>query len=93
MYSYPLGDKKAKDSDISVYFDKETLELRQFEIRANSLNIPNQIILYAVQPITETWYEEDDLEFKGFACSEASDFEQTRLNHYVDRIIDIIFNT
>jgi len=23
MYSYPLGEKKAKDSDILVYFEKE----------------------------------------------------------------------
>ena len=25
MYSYPLGEKKAKDSDILAYFDKETM--------------------------------------------------------------------
>lgn len=41
MYSYPLGEKRAKDSDIIVYFDKETLEIRKFLIRANSLNITN----------------------------------------------------
>lgn len=28
MYSYPLGEKKAKDSDLLVYFDKNTLELK-----------------------------------------------------------------
>ena len=48
MYSYPLSEKKAKDSDIVVYFDRESLELKQFMIRANSLNITNQLILYAV---------------------------------------------
>ena len=51
-YSYPLGDKKVKDSEIMVFFDKNTLELKQFVIRANSLNITNQIVLHAVQPIT-----------------------------------------
>jgi len=25
IYSYPLGEKKAKDSDIIVYYDKDTL--------------------------------------------------------------------
>lgn len=48
VYSYPLGEKKAKDSDILVYFDKESLELKQFVIRANSLNITNSIVIHAV---------------------------------------------
>ena len=75
MYSYPLGEKKAKDSDIIVYFDKENLELKQFTIRANSLNITNQLVLYAVQPITEVLFEPSDMEFAGLNCTEASEFE------------------
>ena len=93
FYSYPLGEKKAKDSDIIVYFDKQSMELKQFVIRANSLNITNQIVIHAVQPITPTFYEENDLEFTDLNCSEGTEFEQSRLDYYVERIIDIIFNT
>jgi hypothetical protein len=69
VYSYPLGEKKAKDSDIIAYFDKESMELKQFVIRANSLNITNQIVIYAVQPITPVYFGEDALEFKDLNCT------------------------
>ena len=69
VYSYPLGEKKAKDSDIIMYFDKDSLELRQFLIRANSLNITNQVVLHAVQPITEVYLEPGDIDFKGINCT------------------------
>ena len=48
MYSYPLGEKKAKDSDILVYFEKENMNLKQIKVRANSLNITNTLVLHAV---------------------------------------------
>jgi outer membrane lipoprotein-sorting protein len=75
VYSYPLGEKKAKDSDIIVYFDKETMELKQFVIRANSLNITNQIVIHAVQPITPVYFEENDLEYKDLNCTQGTEFE------------------
>ncbi len=61
-------------------------------IRANSLNITNQILIHAVQPITEVRFEPQDLDFN-MHCPMASKSEQERLDYYVDRIIDIIFNT
>lgn len=63
MYSYPLGEKKAKDSDIIVYFEKDSMKLKEINFRANSLNITNTLILHAVQPITEVYFEPNALEF------------------------------
>jgi hypothetical protein len=68
MYSYPLGEKKAKDSELFIYFDKKTLDLKQAVIRANSLNITNQILFHAVQPITERYFAPHDLDFKEVTC-------------------------
>lgn len=95
VYSYPLGEKKAKDSDFSVFFDKETMDLKQFTIRANALNITSQIVIHAVQPITPVYFEPESLEFQSATmnCTEGSEFEQSRLDYYVERVIDIIFNT
>lgn len=93
MYSYPLGEKKSNDSDLLAFFDKNTMELRQLLIRANSLNITNQIVIHAVQPITWTEYGPHDLEFQGLTCGNATEHEQSRLDYYVERIVDIIFNT
>lgn len=61
MYSYPLGEKKAKDSDILVYFEKDSMKLKEINVRANSLNITNTLVLHAVQPITEVYFEPDAL--------------------------------
>ena len=63
MYSYPLGEKKSKDSDILVYFEKSSMDLKEIKVRANSLNITNTLVLNAVQPITEVYFEPGDLEF------------------------------
>jgi hypothetical protein len=63
MYSYPLGEKKAKDSDILVYFEKDSMKLKEINVRANSLNITNTLVLHAVQPITEVYFEPDALQF------------------------------
>jgi hypothetical protein len=63
MYSYPLGEKKAKDSDILVYFEKDSMKLKEINVRANSLNITNTLVLHAVQPITEVYFEPDTLKF------------------------------
>ena len=93
MYSYPLGEKKAKDSDIIVYFAKDTMELKEINVRANSLNITNNLVLHAAQPITEVYYEPTDLDFRNITCLKATEEDQKKLNHYVERIIDIIFNT
>ena len=63
MYSYPLGEKNAKDSDILVYFEKDSMKLKEINVRANSLNITNTLVLHAVQPITEVYFEPNALEF------------------------------
>jgi hypothetical protein len=63
MYSYPLGEKKAKDSDILLYFEKDSMKLKEINVRANSLNITNTLVLHAVQPITEAYFEPNALEF------------------------------
>jgi hypothetical protein len=63
MYSYPLGEKKAKDSDILVYFEQDSMKLKEINVRANSLNITNTLVLHAVQPITEVYFEPNALEF------------------------------
>ena len=68
MYSYPLGEKKAKDSDILVYFEKKNMDLKEIKFRANSLNITNTLVLHAVQPITEVYFEPNDLTFKNIVC-------------------------
>ena len=93
MNSYPLGEKKAKDSELFIYFDKKTLDFKQAVIRANTLNITNQILIHAVQPVTERYFAPNDLDFKGVTCTNATQSDQDRLNYYVDRIVDIIFNT
>lgn len=95
MYSYPLGDKKAKESDFSVFFDKETMDLKQFTIRAHALNITSQIVIHALQPITPVYFAPDALEFQSetMNCTQGSEHEQGRLDYYVEKIIDIIFNT
>ena len=93
MYSYPLGEKKAKDSELFIYFDKKSLEFKQAVIRANTLNITNQILIHAVQPFTERYFAPNELDFKGVKCTNATQPEQDKLNHYIDRIVDIIFNT
>jgi hypothetical protein len=93
MYSYPLGEKKAKDSDILVYFEKETMNLKEVKVRANSINITNTLVLHAVQPITEVYFDKNDLDFKNIECLKATPEDQQKLNHYVERILDIIFNT
>lgn len=73
MYSYPLGEKKAKDSDILVYFEKDSMKLKDINIRANSLNITNTLVLHAVQPITEVYFEPDALQFQNINCLMATD--------------------
>jgi hypothetical protein len=47
-YSYPLGTKKDKDSELLTYFEKESLDLTKIIIRANTLNITKPFTLYAV---------------------------------------------
>ena len=73
MYSYPLGEKKAKDSDILVYFEKDSMKLKEINVRANSLNITNTLVLHALQPITEVYFEPNALEFKNFTCLMATE--------------------
>ena len=73
MYSYPLGEKKAKDSDILVYFEKDSMKLKDINIRANSLNITNTLVLHAVQPITEVYFEPEALQFQNINCLMATD--------------------
>jgi hypothetical protein len=73
MYSYPLGEKKAKDSDILVYFEKDSMKLKEINVRANSLNITNTLVLHAVQPITEVYFEPDALQFQNINCLMATD--------------------
>jgi hypothetical protein len=93
MYSYPLGEKKAKDSDILMLFDKKTMDLKEIRVQSNSLNITNTLVLHAVQPITPVYFNTTDLLFKNIECAKATPEDQQKLNHYVERIIDIIFNT
>ena len=93
QYSYPLGKKKEKESELLAYFEKDTLNLNRLIIRANSLNITKPFTLYAVQPITPMYYSKEDMEFSGVRCTKASEQEQSKLDYYVDRVFDIIFNT
>ena len=69
------------------------MDLKEIKVRANSLNITNTLVLHAVQPITEVFFDPKDLEFKNIVCSRATLEDQKKLNYYVERIIDIIFNT
>ena len=93
-YQFPLGadGSKPSNSDLSVYFDRETLEMRQFTVKAKSLNITNPAVFTVTQPITTRYYGPEDLEYPGLNCTQGSDFEQERLNYYITRIVDIIFN-
>lgn len=77
---------------MSVLFDKETLEMRQILFQANSLNITSQVVINAVQPVTPTYYEPQDLSFPGYTCVEGSQFEQDRVNYYITRIVEIFFS-
>jgi len=53
MYSYPLGEKKDKESELSIFFSKNKIDLKKgpdlnrIIIRANGLNITKPFTLYA----------------------------------------------
>ena len=88
-----LFRSKANESEILVYFDKTTMDLKEIMVRANSLDIKNNLVLQAVQPVTPIFFEKDALDFKDVNCTDATPEDQKKLNHYVERIIDIIYNT
>lgn len=91
-YAFPLGTNPAPDSQISVLFDKDTLDMQQILFRASSLNLTSAITINAVLPITPRYFSPTDLTFAGMNCTQGTVFEQERLNYYVSRIIEIIFN-
>jgi len=47
-YMYPFGDSPSPDSQVSILFDQETLQLKQIQLQASSLNITNAVAINAV---------------------------------------------
>ena len=94
-YSTPLGERYggSSDSELLAYFHQESMNLDRLILRANSLNISEPINLYATQPVTATSFKAEDMEFKGVNCKKATDAEQDKLNHYVNRIVEIMLKT
>ena len=94
-YSYPLS-KESKfdiDSQLLAYFHTETMELDRLVVRANTLNITEPFTLYASQPVTGKKFEKNDMEFKGVRCTKATKLDQEKLDHYIQRIIDLVLQT
>ena len=69
------------------------MQLERLIVRANSLNITSPFTLYASQPVREAKFKKEDMEFKGVRCLKATAKEQEKLNHYVQRIFDVIMQT
>ncbi len=66
---YPFGDNPSPDSQVSILFDKETVELKQIQLKASSLNITSSVVINAAKPITPTYFGEQDLSFPGYNCT------------------------
>ena len=69
------------------------MDLDRIIVRAKSLNITSPFTLYASQPVTPAKFEASDMEFKGVTCVKATEAEQDKLNHYVNRIIELVMST
>jgi hypothetical protein len=97
-FSYPLGNDKEgesgdNNSQFLMFFNAENMELNRITVKANSLNITSPFTLYASQPVTERNFSESDMEFKGVTCTQATHAEQEKLNHYVERLFELVRNT
>lgn len=94
-YSFPLGESgnQPNDSQLLVYFHPGSMDLDRIVVQANSLNITRPFALYASQPVTATTFKKEDMEFKGVRCIKATQEEQEKLAHYVNRIIELATKT
>ena len=98
-YSYPLGKAQiSNDAELLMYFaednneDEPNMILNTIILRANSLNITDPFKLYAAKPIKEQDLTINDMSFN-VECKKATDDDQTKLNHYVQRIFELVTKT
>ena len=94
-YSYPLGQlgNGPEDSELLAYFHADTMDVDRLIVRANSLNITSPFTLYATQPVTAAKFTAEDMNFQGVDCRQATQTEQEKLNHYVNRVFELIMKT
>ena len=69
------------------------MDLDRLIVRANSLNITSPFTLYASQPVTPREFTPEDMEFKGVDCAKATQEEQQKLDGYVVRFLDLLWET
>ena len=94
-YSYPLGEAQggSQESELLAYFHADSMDLDRLIVRANSLNITSPFTLYASQPVTPREFTPEDMEFKGVDCAKATPEEQQKLDGYVVRFLDLLWET
>jgi hypothetical protein len=66
--------------------------LNSIVLRANSLNITDRFKLYAAKPIKEQNLTLKDMSFD-VECMKATEDDQAKLNHYVQRIFELVTKT
>lgn len=99
-YSYPLGKQQqtSNEAELLMQFSEDSNEespmmsLKTIILRANSLNITDPFKLYATKPIKEQKWTLDDMKFEPL-CEKATEDDQNKLNHYVQRIFELVTNT
>ena len=90
-YSYPLGKEQqtTNEAELLMQFTEDSNEeapmmmLKTIILRANSLNITDPFKLYAAKPIKEQDLTELDMSFHPVNCTQATEDDQNKLNHYV----------
>jgi hypothetical protein len=94
-YSYPLGEMQMGpvDSELLMYFKQDSMDLNKIVMRANSLNITSPLSLSASMPVTPAKFDSQDMSFKNVVCNKATEKEQERLNHYVNRVYELVTKT
>lgn len=100
-YSYPLGKEQqiTNEAELLLQFTEDSnveapmMILNTIILRANSLNITDPFKLYAAKPIKEQKLTLKDMSFENVNCQKATNDDQTKLNHYVQRIFELVTNT
>lgn len=90
---FVVDPKDTHISDLINGVDRKTKDQRQKEEDkkddSDQLKGPRHYIpIYAPQPITKMKFSPEDMEFKNVDCIQATEAEQNKLYHYVQRIID-----
>ena len=64
------------------------MDLVKFEVQTDKLLRP--FTIFASQPITPKKFKKEDIEFTEVSCKKATEEQQGKLKHYLNRAIEIM---